>query len=97
MPKKNALSNVARPMSKPLGSDDQKLVAENERLKRRVQELESECARYRETCRTWIEGRYTPDDIRRMVAQDAEAGFQPLGKFIGELEAIVKGKRKKGA
>jgi cell division septum initiation protein DivIVA len=97
MSKKRYLPNEVRPIANPLGSSLQKLLAENEQLKQRVQELESECARYREACQAWIVERYTRDDIKRMVAKDAGACFQPLEHFIGELEAIVKGRRKKGA
>jgi DNA repair exonuclease SbcCD ATPase subunit len=97
MPNKKSLPKAARPASKLPDSKTQKLRAEIEQLKRRVQELQSECARYREACRTWIVSRYKRDDIRRIVAEDDEASFQPLEQFVGELEAIVKGKRKKGA
>jgi hypothetical protein len=73
------------------------LRAENQQLKRRMRQLEAECAKYREALRALITSKYSPEELRRITADENETTFQPLKQFVGELEAIVKGKRKKGA
>ena len=81
----------------PLSSKSQDIAAENEQLKQRIRQVEAECTKYHEALRELIISRYTPEDLRRITADRDETTFQPLQQFVGELEAIVEGKRKKGA
>jgi hypothetical protein len=80
-----------------VGTQKQTLQKQNNQLRQRVKQLEVECGRYREILRTWMTSRYTAEDLRRITADEDEATFQPLEQFVGELEAIVKGKRRRGA
>jgi hypothetical protein len=80
------------------------LESENKRLKRRVKELEktvgtaqAECTRYRKLAQSWMRAQFTSEELRRFTLDDDETDCQPLEQFVGELEAIVRRKRKKGA
>ena len=97
MPRKKSSRKATAPTAEPLRSKNQDIEAENQQLKQRTQQLEAECAKYREALRALITSRYTPDELQRITADVDETTFQPLQQFVGELEAIVKRKRKKGA
>jgi len=43
----------------------------------------------------WLAAEHSPDQLRRWALDDDEAGCLPFDQFVGELEAIVKGKKKR--
>jgi hypothetical protein len=97
VPKKKPSRKAAGRAADPLSAKYQGIEAENEQLKQRTRQLEAECAKYREVLRKLMISRFTPEDLRRITADEDGITFLPLQQFVGELEAIVKGKRKKGA
>jgi hypothetical protein len=103
------VANMKKPVRNPRGkkpkpdngakkfSNPTSLKTANENLKEQVQKLQTQCKNYRELLQQLIPAPFTPDDLLEFTKPVDETKCQPLEQFVGELEAIFRNTRKKGA